>query len=75
MAPKPDIDEKVGSAKGKPEVTPEAQETAANDEIETDARLKAFQELIDFANSLPALGWPDGTSPDDDKRVLRKRYL
>lgn len=61
MAPKPYIDEKNDSAKGEPEVAPQAQETPTTDNAETDDRLKAIQDLIDYADSLPALGWPDGT--------------
>lgn len=60
---------------GQPEVAPRARETPATDNAETDDRLRAIQELIDYADSLPALGWPDGTFPDDDKTVLRERYM
>lgn len=60
---------------GQPEVAPRAQETPATDNAEADGRLKAIQDLIDYADNLPALGRPDGTSPDDDKTVLRERYM
>lgn len=56
-------------------MAPRARETPATDNAETDDRLRAIQELIDYADSLPALGWPDGTFPDDDKTVLRERYM
>ena len=56
-------------------MAPRAQETPATDNAETDDRLKAIQDLIDYADNLPALGRPDGTSPDDDKTVLRERYM
>lgn len=56
-------------------MAPRAQETPATDNAEADGRLKAIQDLIDYADNLPALGRPDGTSPDDDKTVLRERYM